>query len=513
MKLIARPIDLEVGGKYVIILNKEDADNLGLRALDRVCLKHNSKNLTAIIDTTSKFTIRGEIITNEDVTKYFDIKGGEHLEVMPQEELESVLYIKQKLSGARLEYDKIKKIIRDVVDKKISDVELTAFVTALHTRGISIDEAANLSMAMAETGKRLKLDEKIICDKHSIGGIPGDKTSIVLVPIVAAAGLTIPKTSSKAITSPSGTAERMGVLAPVELELEEIEQVVVKTNGCLVWGGALDLAPADDMFIQVEYPLGIDPMLLPSIMSKKKAIGANYLIIDIPTGNEAKIKTTNQACELAEDFMEMGKRLGIHVACGITFGRQPLGHYVGPALEAKEALLTLRGKGPKDVIEKVTTLAGILFETVDKGNKQTALNLLKSGKAERKLREIIDAQGGNPKIQADDLPIGDKYATVKSEKDGRVLWMKNSEIVLIARRAGAPLDKGAGIHFNVKLGDNVRKGETLFTIFSDNYNNLEAALKMAEELEPLVVGKHYEDKMLLGKMSEIPRKRIFMLER
>jgi AMP phosphorylase len=513
MKLIARPIDLEVGGKYIIILNKEDADILGLRALDRVCLRHNSKELTAIIDTTSKFTVKGEIITNDDVTRYFDIKGGEHLEVSPQEELESVLYIKQKLSGARLEYDKIKKIIRDVVDKKISDVELTSFVTTLYTRGLSIDEAANLSKAMAETGKRLKLDEKIICDKHSIGGIPGDKTSLVLVPIVAAAGLIIPKTSSKAITSPSGTAERMGALAPVELEIEEIKQVVAKTNGCLVWGGALDLAPADDMFIQVEYPLGIDPMLLPSIMSKKRAIGANYLVIDIPTGVEAKIKTTNQACELAEDFMEMGKRLGIHVACGITFGRQPLGHYIGPALEAKEALLTLRGKGPRDVVEKVTTLAGILFETVDKGNKKTALNLLNSGKAEKKMRQIIEAQGGNPNIQVDDLPIGEKYATIKSEKDGKVLWAKNSEIVLIARKAGAPLDRGAGIHLNVKLGDKVRKGETLFTIFSNNYNRLEDAVKMAEELKPLVVGKHYEDKMLLGKISEIPRKRIFMLER
>ncbi|MFH1473924.1 MAG: AMP phosphorylase [Candidatus Aenigmatarchaeota archaeon] len=513
MKLIARPIDLEVGGKYVVILNKEDADYLGVRALDRVCLTLNGKQMAAIVDITTKFTIKGEIVTNDDVSRFFGIMGGEHLEVRPQEQLESILYIKQKLSGARLEYDKIKTIIRDVVDNKISNTELTAFVTALHTQGISIDEAANLSRAMAETGKRLRLNQKIICDKHSIGGIPGDKTSLILVPIVAAAGLTIPKTSSKAITSPSGTAERMGTLAPVNLTLEEIKQVVAKTNACMVWGGALDLAPADDMFIKVEYPLGIDPMLLPSIMSKKKAIGANYVVIDIPTGNEAKIKTVCQARELAEDFMELGKRLGIHVACGITFGRQPLGYYIGPALEAKEALLTLRGKGPNDVIEKATTLAGILFETVGKGDKQTALHLLKSGKAEKKLREIIEAQGGNPKIQPDDLPIGEKYATVKSASEGKVLWVKNSEIVLIARRAGAPLDAGAGIHLNLKLGDKVRKGETLFTIFSNNYNRLEEALKMAEELKPLVVGKHYEDKMLLGKMFDVPGKKLFMLER
>jgi len=513
MKLIARPIDLEVGGKFVIILNKEDADSLDLRALDRVRISYRDKELTAIVDTTTKFTIKGEIITNDDVTNFFELKGGEHLQVFPQKELESIVYIKQKLSGARLEYDKIKKIIEDVVDKKISSIELTAFVTALHTLGLSIDEAASLSKAMAKTGKRLKLDKKIICDKHSIGGIPGDKTSLVLVPIIAAAGLTIPKTSSRAITSPCGTAERMEALAPVDLSLEEIKEVVEKTNACLVWGGALDIAPADDMFIQVEYPLGIDPMLLPSIMSKKKAIGTNYVVIDIPTGSEAKIKTTNQARELAEDFIELGKRLGIHVACGITFGKQPLGHYIGPALEAKEALMTLRGRGPKDLIEKATTLAGILFETIDKGNKSTALKILKSGKAEKKLREIIEAQGGNPKIRAEDLSIGGKYATIKSEKEGKVLWIKNSEIVLVARKAGAPRDMGAGIHLNVKVGDKVRRGQTLFTIFSDSYNRLHDAVKLAEELKPLVTGKHYEEKMLLDKLSEIPRKRIFMLER
>jgi len=513
MRLIARPIDLEVGGKFVVILNKEDADSLGLHALDRVLINYKDKELTAIVDTTAKFTINGEIITNDDVTNFFELTGGEHLEIFPQKELESIFYIKQKLSGARLDYDKIKKIVKDIVDKKVSTIELTAFVTALHTSGLSIDEAASLSKAMAATGEKLKLDEKVICDKHSIGGIPGDKTSLIVVPIVAAAGLIIPKTSSKAITSPCGTAERMGVLAPVNLSLEEIKGVVEKTNACLVWGGALDLAPADDMFIQVEYPLGIDPMLLPSIMSKKKAIGANYVVIDIPVGNEAKIKTTKQAHELAEDFMELGKRLGIHVACGITFGRQPLGHYVGPALEAKEALLTLRGKGPKDLIEKATVLCDILFNEVGVRNHGAALEILKSGKAEKKFREIIEAQGGNPKIQAEDLPIGDKYVTIKSEKNGKVLWIKNSEIVLIARKAGAPRDIGAGIHLNAKLGDKVEKGETLFTIFSNSYNNLQDAVKLAEELEPLVIGKHYEEKMLLDRLAETPRKRVFMLER
>jgi len=514
MKLIAKPIDLEVGGKNIVIMNKEDVEFLGLRSLDRVRVRYDNKEIIAIVDETTKFTMKGEIVTNDDVTNFFGLKGGEHLEVSPERVLESIVFIRQKLAGCRLDYSKIRKIVEDVVDKKISTIELSAFVTSLYTRGISIDEAAGLSKAMVETGKKITFPGKLICDKHSIGGLAGDKTSLLLVPIVAAAGLTIPKSSSKAITSPCGTAERMEILAPVNLSLEEIVEVVRKTNGCLVWGGALDIAPADDMFIQIEYPLGIDPLLLPSIMSKKKAIGANYVVIDIPVGKETKIKTVEEAMELADDFIELGKRLDIHVVCGITFGEQPLGHYIGPALEAREALLTLQNKGPKDIVEKATTLAGLLFEAVGVGNKNTALEILKSGKAEKKMREIIEAQGGNPKIQPDDIHTGNAFVRVRSKNEGRVLWIKNSSIIQIARRAGTPKDKSAGIHLNVKMGDEVKKGDILFSIYSDNYQRLNDAFSLSDELEPVVIGKKFEEKMLLDKVfSEIPRRKIFMLER
>jgi AMP phosphorylase len=514
MKLIARPIDLEVGGKNVVIMNKEDMESLGMHSLDRVRIKYKEKELTAIIDETSKFTVKGELITNDEVTNFFEIRGGEHLEILPEKELKSISFIKQKICGVRLNYEELKTIVKDTVDKKLSDVELSAFITALYTRGIALDEAANLSRAMVEAGKKIKFSGKYICDKHSIGGLAGDKTSIILVPIVAAAGLIIPKSSSKAITSPCGTAERFEVLAPVNFSLEEIEEIVKKVKACLVWGGALDISPADDMFIQIEYPLGIDPLLLPSIMSKKKAIGSDYLVIDIPVGREAKIKTTEEALELADDFIELGKKLGIHVVCGITYGEQPLGYSIGPALEAKEALLTLQNKGPRDVVEKATTLAGLLFEAVGIGNKKTALEILKSGKAEKKLREIIEAQSGNPKIQPEDIIIGNNFTTIKSKNEGKVLWIKNSALIQIARRAGAPKDKGAGIHLNVKTGDTVNKGDALFTIYSDNYMKLNDASSLSEELEPMVIGKRFEERMLLDKVfSEIPTKKIFMLER
>ncbi len=514
MKLRAKPINFESGGKAIVIMNKDDAEFLGLHALDRVKVKHKQKELVAIVEVTKKFAKEGEVVTNDEVTNALKLKYGEQISIIPQPEPTSVSHIKEKLAGEELSNKKLRSIVRDVVNRKLSEIELSAFLSALYIRGLSLDEAEYLSRAMVDTGKIVKVPGKIIVDKHSIGGVPGDKTSMIVVPIVAAAGLIIPKTSSRAITSPAGTADRMEVLAPVELSAEDIVRVVKKTGGCLVWGGALDLAPADDEFIKVEYPLGIDPLLLPSIISKKKAVGSEYIVIDIPTGRQAKISNTKEAENLAEDFIELGQRLGMTVVCAVTFGDEPLGYSIGPSLEAREVLETLQGKGPKDLVGKAAQVAGILFEAVGLPGKEHAIKILKSGKADKKFREIVAQQGGDPDIKPSDIPIGSKKVSVKAERSGRVLLVENKEIAMIAKEAGAPKEKAAGLCLSVKLGDKVKKGNTLFTIYSNNNLSLNSALKLANEIKPIVIGKKVEEKMLIEKIpSKIPRRRMFVLER
>jgi AMP phosphorylase len=307
----------------------------------------------------------------------------------------------------------------------------------------------------------------------------------------------------------------MEALAPVDLSASDISRVVNKTKGCLVWGGALDLAPADDAFIKVEYPLGIDPLLLPSILSKKKAVGAKYVVVDIPTGRGAKIKTRGNAHTLSEKFIELGNRLGMNINCAITFGDQPLGYSMGPALEAREALLTLMGRGPPDVVEKVTQVAGILLEMVGKKNgKKLALQSIRSGKALRKFKEIIKEQGGNPRIKPSEIPIGKNKFIVKADTSGRVLWMKNAELAAIAREAGAPKDMGAGIVINKKMNDKVKKGDVLFTIYSNNTNNLNDAVEACNVYRPMFIGKSFTDKMLIDRIpAKEMHRRLFMLER
>lgn len=513
MFLRARPLEFEAL-KPIIILNKNDSEDLGVKALDRVELYFNKMRLTAIVNISQRMIPKGEIGLYSSVQEKLKANFGDKVRVIASETPESLLFIRKKMNGKVLRPSEIKRIIKDVVRQTLSEVEITSFVISLYNHGMTSGEVASLSMAMATTGKTLRIRNKLIFDKHSIGGVPGDKTSMLLVPTVASAGLTIPKTSSRSITSPAGTADRVECLCPVELNMSEIKRVVEKTNGCMVWGGAVDLAPSDDIFIQIEYPLSIDPLLLPSVMSKKKAVNADYVVIDIPTGRAVKIKSIEEAQELGKRFIELGKKLGMNVECVATFGEQPIGYGIGPALEAREALQTaMTGKGPEDLIEKVAHLSSVLFDFKNiKNSKQKALEMIRSGRTGRKLKQIIEAQGGNPKITPEDIPIGDKTIKIKSNTTGKIFWMNNSSIARIAREAGTPKDKGAGILLHKKLNERVKRGETIFEIFAEKTYKLNRALRASKELNIMGIGKDYE--MVLAEIpEEEEHKKYFILER
>jgi AMP phosphorylase len=507
-------LDIEAGGNLIVVLSKNDADRLGVNTNDRLFVNHNGSVVSTILNIASEFH-KGYIGAYREVMERLDLERGDTVNISPAARPESLGFIREKILGERLTPWKLHMIVQDVVEHHLSTIELAAFVTALEIHGTSMEEVEALSRAMIQTGKTISFGEGPILDKHSIGGIPGDKTTLLVVPIVAAAGYTIPKSSSRAITSPAGTADRMETLAHVDLKFDEITKVVDEIGACIVWGGAIDLAPADDLFIRVEYPLSIDPLLLPSIISKKKAMGSTHVVVDIPTGIGAKIATVNQAEKLAMDFIELGSRLDMGIECVISEGGQPVGRSVGPALEAREALETLRGKGPQDLVDKATGLAGALFEMLGESDGQgMATEILRSGKAMEKMREIINAQGGDPDIHPEDLEISKRWLEVETELDGRVLWINNQAIVRIAREAGTPGDKGAGIILHAKTGDQVTKGDPILRIYSDSEQKLVNAMKICRAEEPILVGSKMGEKMLLKKVKGVtPLGREFELVR
>ena len=514
MELRVEALMISTGGSRIAILSEESANLLGVHSSDRIKIVYGNREMIAIVNIALHFP-PNSIGLYEETVDALGVKDNEKVKVQLATLPESLFNIRAKLHGERLLEKDIIAIVKDVVERHLSTVEIAAFLTALSIHGLRTSETEALSRAMISTGKTIDFGEGPILDKHSVGGIPGDKTSMLVVPIVAAAGFTIPKTSSRAITSPAGTADRVETLCPVNLSIKEIKEVVAKTNGCLVWGGSLELAPADDLFIQVEYPLGIDPMLLPSILSKKKAIGATHVVIDIPTGMGAKIKTRTEAYTLASDFVDLGKRLGLNIQCALTFGEQPLGCGIGPALEAREALTTLMGGGPPDLREKAVGLASMLFEMVDVENpRRMAEEMIDSGKAMKKMREIIEAQGGDPAVKPEDLPVGSESVKVRSKQAGKVLWLSTDNIVRIAREAGAPKEKGAGVLLYAKLGDDVRKNDVLFEVFTERPSKLESALELAGQLSPIVLSKKPEERMILDKIPEkTTHEKAFMLDR
>jgi AMP phosphorylase len=514
LELHAEIIMITTGGNRIAILSEETASLLGVHSSDRIRITYCEQQMIAIANIAPYFP-KNRIGLYQEIVDALGVKEDEIVDAELASLPESLFNVRAKLHGERLREKDIFGIVNDVVERHLSSVEIAAFLTALSIHGLSTSENEALSRAMVTTGKTLDFGVGPILDKHSVGGIPGDKTSMLVVPIVAAACYTIPKTSSRAITSPSGTADRVETLCPVNLSIDEIKAVVKKTKGCLVWGGALDLAPADDLFIQVEYPLGIDPMLLPSILSKKKAIGATHIAIDIPTGMGAKIKTRTEAYTLASDFVDLGKRLGLNIQCALTFGDQPLGCSIGPALEAREALSTLMGDGPADLRDKAVSLAGMLFEMVGEQNgRAKAEEILDSGKAETKMRQIIEAQGGNPKVTPDDLPVGTEMVEVRSKHSGKVMWLSTEDIVRIAREAGTPKEKGAGLVLKAKLGETVHKDDVLFEIYAERASKLASAFELAERLSPIVLTKKPAEKMVLDRVPEkLAREKTFSLDR
>ena len=479
MQLRVSILGIESGGKAIAFLHKTDADEIGIRASGRIAITYGKKNMTAIVNITTSVR-RGFVGINDEIKAHLGLKQNSPVEVEIATFPNSLQFIHNKLTGRRLEYDEISEIVKDVVQGNLNENEISAFVTALSMQGLDLDEATGLARSMVETGKQLDLGLKKVVDKHSIGGVPGDKTSLLVVPIIAAMGLTIPKVSSRAITSAGGTADRAEALMPVELKISEMERVVRKCNGCIVWGGSLELAPADDIFVRSEYSLYIDPLLLPSIMSKKRAVNATHLVIDIPTGRGSKMQTIGESDFLAKELIEVGRRLGIHCQCILTNGEKPVGYALGPALEAREALSVLMNKSVvPDLVDKVCHIAGGIFEMVGKkGGYQIAREVLRSGKAEQKMREIIGLQGGNPKVKVEDLAIGEEKQVIRAKKPGQVLWMDNVTLIEIARAAGAPKDKGAGMVFSKKFGDTVREGDVVYTIYAEKSRKLSRALDL-----------------------------------
>ena len=491
-----KKLDIKTGQSNIALLNVDEAMRFGIKAGDKIKITWQDKSIIAEANTSRKTVKPGYIGLYRDIWENIKIAPNTIAEISFLERAKSVQAIKKRLLGKKLSYDDFYQIFSDISKGILTRTETTYFVASSFIRDYDNQELYFMTKAMAETGEMLKFPGMTV-DKHSVGGLAGNRTTMVAIPIIAALGLTIPKTSSRAITSPAGTSDTMEVLAGVSFSAEEIKKIVKKAGGCLVWGGGLNLAPADDKILKVSYPLSLEPYdkMLVSIMAQKVATGVSHLVIDMPVGPTTKIPNMKIAKELETKFKYRASKFGIKIKVIIIQTEDPVGMGVGPALEARDVLRVLQQKDnyPADLANKSIHLAGELLELAGKAKKgkgaAMAWEVLESGKAWKKMQQIIKLQGGNPDIDPNDIVLGAQKKYYNAPKSGRINFTDNKAINVVARILGAPADKLAGIYLNKEFDDHVKKGERLFTLYGRTKDRLRLADKALEKISLFKIGK------------------------
>lgn len=440
------------------------------QTLSKVEIAANGSRLLATLNIVDDPAILApdELGLSTPAFRRFDQAQGVSLTICQASPPKGLEAIRAKIRGETLSGEDLHAIMADVAAHRFSKMELAAFLVA-SAAFMTSQEVLELTRAMAAVGNRLSWPgESLVVDKHCIGGIPGNRTSMIVVPIVAAHGLPFPKTSSRAITSPAGTADTMEVLARVDLDGDRMQEVVRQTRGCLVWGGYVNLSPADDVLISVERPLGVDTreQMVASILSKKLAAGSTHLVIDIPVGPTAKVRSRHEAVRLRKLFEWIGDSLALSLEVVITDGSRPIGRGVGPVLEARDVMQVLRNDSaaPSDLRERALLLAGRVIDLDPdiRGGQgvRRARELIDSGAALATMEQIIQAQGP----QERHFPLGTLVHEVVADRDGQIAAIDCYQIARIARLAGAPTDKGSGIDLLKTVGAPVSKGEPVYRL-------------------------------------------------
>lgn len=411
-----------------------------------------------------------------------------HIISLPNTKDLAISAIKKKLIGKSLTYKEIFAIMDQISNERLGPVLTTYFAAAGFKEGFNDDELYYLTKAMVETGPKLTFDG-LVAGKHSMGGVAGTRTTMIVVPIIAAAGFRIPKNSTRAITSPAGTADAMEVLAPVTFNPKQIQKLVTDVGACIVWGGYLGLAPADDVIIEIEQPLAFESFdkVIVSIMAKQIASGVNHLVLDIPVGPTMKIEHLKDGEEIARKFMFLAKRFNLKLFPYINEMKQNAGRGIGALLEAKDVLSVLEQceNRPQPLEDKALALAGHLLDLCyldyKKPNNNSGIDIareiLQSGKALRKMHEIIKAQGGNDGIKSGDLEPGSERYNLRAIHNGKITAINNQQISAICRILGCPMDKKAGMYMYMKTRETIDKGDILCTLYSTDKWKLKEAIE------------------------------------
>jgi thymidine phosphorylase len=481
-RLRLRRLGIDTYREFVVFMNRDCAvcRSEGFQVRSRVRVSLGGRSLTATLNVVGDDILgMDEASLSEAAWTELGAAAGTYAEMSHPDPIASDSFLRKKIYGGRLSGPEISAIVADIAGHAYDDIRLAAFVTACAGDRLDLSETTQLTRAMVAAGERLTWPRATVADKHCVGGLPGNRTTMIVVPIIAAAGLLIPKTSSRAITSPAGTADAMEALTTVDLGIDRMRAVVEAEGGCIAWGGSVQLSPADDILIGVERPLDLDSegQLVASVLSKKIAAGATHVVLDLPVGPTAKIRDQAAAIRLSARLRQVAEHFGLAVDLALTDGSQPVGRGIGPSLEARDVLAVLGNEAtaPDDLRDRALALAGRLIDlarpTSGGAGRRLAGELLASGAALRKFEAICEAQGGRKH-----LATALQRRDVTADRDGLVTEIDNRKLAKAAKLAGAPAASVAGVDFHAPLGRRVARGDTLFTLHADTRSELDYAM-------------------------------------
>ena len=479
LRLRARRIGVDTQHEPVVVLRADSpvCRAEGFEAHARVALRAGRHQCIATLYVlrSGDLLAADEAGLSEAAWLALQVEPGAPLQINYAPPTASMGLVRAKIYGHRLDATAFDTLIGEMVAGSLSNVELAAFLVACANGRLGSAETVALTRAMAQAGNRLHWPQERVVDKHCIGGLPGNRTTPIVVAIACSLGLTMPKTSSRAITSPAGTADTMATLTRVDLSLAQMRRVVEREGGCMVWGGAMHLSPADDVLIRVERMLDLDSsgQLVASVLSKKLAAGATDVLIDIPVGPTAKVRSQADAQALLHLLQHVAQANDMRLHGLISDGSQPVGRGIGPALEAHDVLAVLRNQADAadDLRQRALQVAAGVIElgALAHGAEAHALAAaaLADGRALRKFEAICSAQGGlfEPGVAAYRQPL-------LAARSGRVAALDNRLLARAAKLAGAPQAPCAGLRMHVRLGDNVQRGQPLLELHAESPGEL-----------------------------------------
>ena len=487
LSLLPKRLGVDTHHEPVVVLRADSpvCRAEGFEAHARIEVLGASRNIVATLYILTAGDLLGpdEVGLSESAWRRLAPAEGERLRFRYAQSSDSMSHVRAKIYGQHLSENQLDAIIGEVVAGRLANVEIAAFLVACAGGRMSAAEVTNLTRAMVHTGTRLSWPHAVVVDKHCIGGLPGNRTTPIVVSIATSLGLVMPKTSSRAITSPAGTADTVETFTRVDLSLDDMRRVVESEGGCMVWGGAMNMSPADDLLIRVERTLDLDSegQLVASVLSKKAAAGSTHVVIDIPTGPTAKVRSQADAQSLLHGLQLTAHALGLTLHGLISDGTQPVGRGVGPALEAHDVLAVLQNSpdAPDDLRQRALQVAAAVVEIGGLAKGQAAYDMaaaaLTDGRAWRKFQAICRAQGGlrEPGAAPFTRPI-------TADRAGRVARIDNRLLARAAKLAGAPHDRTAGLWLGAHVGDRIARGQPLFVLHAESQGELDYALDFVQ---------------------------------